>query len=118
MNLVCDLLDKRVVDRNGRAMGRVDGVVLEQRDGMPPRVATLEIGPSVLGHRLHPTIGRWVAALEQAFGVAEGRPVRIAFSDVLQSETEVKVDVAIGETAAATVEQRLREWIGRLPGAG
>ena len=38
MDLVCNLLDKRVVDRNGRAMGRVDGIALEQRPGQPPRV--------------------------------------------------------------------------------
>ena len=118
MNLVRDLLDKLVVDRNGREMGRVDGIVLEQGDGTPPRVSALEIGPSVLGHRLHPAIGRWIAGLEQAFGVADGRPVRIAFSDVLEIGTEVKVDLSIGQTNVGTVEQRLRAWIDKIPGAG
>ena len=33
MDLVRDLLDKLVVDRNGREMGRVDGIVLDHRDG-------------------------------------------------------------------------------------
>jgi len=117
VNLVCDLLDTPVVDRNGREMGRVDGIVLEQREGMPPRVAAIEIGPRVLGERLHPAVGRWIAALEQAFGVADGRPVRVALSEVLDIGADVKVDVAIGETAAGAVEQRLRAWIGKLPGA-
>jgi sporulation protein YlmC with PRC-barrel domain len=118
MELVRDLLDKLVMDRNGQEMGRVDGIVVEQRDGMPPRVAALEIGPSVLGARLHPAIGRFVAGLEQAFGVADGRPIRIGFSNVTEIGKDVKVDLSIGETAAGNVEQRLRAWIGRLPGAG
>jgi sporulation protein YlmC with PRC-barrel domain len=118
VELVRDLLDKLVLDRNGREMGRVDGIVLELRDGTAPRVAALEIGPSVLGTRLHPVIGRFVAGIEQAFGVAVGRPVRIAFSDVTEIATDIKVDLSIGETAAGNVEQRLRAWIGRIPGAG
>jgi sporulation protein YlmC with PRC-barrel domain len=118
MELVREVLDSLVVDRNGREMGRVDGIVLEQRDGMAPRVSMLEIGPSVLGYRLHPTIGRWISALEQAFGVGDGRPARIPFSHVVEVGTETRVDISIGQTAAGNVEQRLRAWIGKIPGAG
>ena len=117
MDLVRDLLDKAVVDRSGRKMGRVDGIVLEHRSDGPPRVTALLIGPSVLGHRLHPAIGRWVEALEHAFNVDEGRPVHIPYSKVLKTQRDVKVDVAVGETAAATIEHALREWVGRLPGS-
>ena len=117
MDLVHDLLDKAVVDRNGRKMGRVDGILLEQRDDGPPRVTALLIGPSVLGGRLHPAIGRWIEALEHAFNVDEGRPVRIPYSKVLSTEPDVKIDVAVGETAAGTIERALREWVGRLPGS-
>jgi len=116
MDLVRDVLDKLVVDRNGREMGRVDGIVLERRDGLPV-VAALEIGPSVLGHRLHPAIGRFIAGLEQAFGVADGRPVRIPFRDVLQIGAEIKVDLSIGQTGAGNIEQRLRALIRKIPGA-
>jgi len=70
MDLVRDVLDKRVVDRNGREMGRVDRIVLELRDGQPPRVAAFEIGPSALATRVHPRLGRWVEALEHAVGLA------------------------------------------------
>ena len=118
MDLIRDVLDKEVKDRNGRLMGRVDGIVLEPREGMPPRVSALEIGPEVLGYRLHPALGRWIAALEQAFGIDEGRPIRIAFGDVIEIGTDVIVDLSIGETAAGQVEKRLRAWIGRIPGAG
>jgi sporulation protein YlmC with PRC-barrel domain len=115
VDLVHDLLDKDVVDRNGREMGRVDSVILEVRDGASPRVAAIEIGPAVLAQRIHPTLGRWVAALEHGLGVDEGRPVRIPFSAILDVEDHVKVDVAVGETAVATVERRLRRWVASLP---
>jgi sporulation protein YlmC with PRC-barrel domain len=115
VDLVRDLLDKKVVDRNGREMGRVDGIVLERREAGAPRVAAIEIGPSVLAERIHPFLGRCVAALERVFGVDEGRPVRIPLSSVLAFEPHVKVDVAFGETAVSTVEQRLRRLISRVP---
>lgn len=118
MHLVRDLLDQPVVDRNGRAMGRVDGIALDVRADGPPRVVSVAIGPAVLGARIHPVVGRWVAAVEQACGLAGGRPVEIAMSRVsLTAHDEVRADCAIGETAAATVEQRVRGWIRRIPGA-
>src|SRR5690349_8712942 len=110
MDLVRDLLDTRLVDRHGREMGRVDSIVLEMHDGAPPRVTALEVGPSVLANRLHPVLGRCVEALEYMFGVHEGRPMRIPFEDVIGVHDSVKVDLAFGETAAATIEQRLRRW--------
>ena len=115
MDLVHDLLDKRVVDRNGRDMGRVDSLVLEIRDGAPPRVTGLEIGPAVLAYRISPVLGRIVAGLEHAFGVDENRPLRIPIGRILGINQHVKVDVAIGQTSAATVEQHLRGWVSRIP---
>lgn len=114
MKLVRDVLDKAIVDRNGRPMGRADNILLECRKGAPPRVSAIELGPSVLGARLHPRLGRWLAALEYALGIDAGRPVRIAFDRVLQITHAIKVDLTITETAAGTVEDRVRRWIGRI----
>jgi sporulation protein YlmC with PRC-barrel domain len=115
VDLIRDLLDKKVVDRNGREMGRVDSLVLELREDRAPRLVAIELGPSVLGSRLHPFVGRCAAALEHIFKVDQGRPVRIPISIVLECEPSVKVDLAFSESAAATVEQRLRQLISRLP---
>ena len=118
MDLVRDVLDKAVVDRNGREMGRVDGIVLEDRQGEPPCLSAILIGPAALGFRLHPAIGRWITALEYAFGLADGRPVRVDAADISEIDRHVKTDVAISETAADAVEQRLRRWVTRIPGSG
>jgi sporulation protein YlmC with PRC-barrel domain len=116
MDVVRDVLDKRVIDRNGREVGRVDGVVLERRDGFPPRLAAIEIGPSVLGYRLHPIAGRWIEALEHACGVDAGRPTRIPVAKITV-DADVKIALAIGETGAPNIERLLAEWIAKIPGA-
>jgi hypothetical protein len=64
-----------------------------------------------------PRIGRWIAALEHALGVDEGRPVRIDFSKVLQINKAIKVDLVLTATAAGSVEQNMRRWVPRLPGS-
>lgn len=116
MDLVRDLLDKEVLDRHGREMGRVDSIVLELRDGAAPRIAGIELGPAVLAARVRPFLGRWVAGLEHALGLAEGRPLRIPFADVVSIGEHVKVDRAVGETVAGQVESTLRSWLRGIPG--
>ena len=117
MDLVRDVLDKKVVDRNGRDMGRVDSLILEVSPGAPPRLAAFEIGPAVLARRVWRPLGRLVAACEVALGVDAGRPTRIAFAQVIDVNQHVKVDLAFADTAAAAVEQRLRHWVGSIPGS-
>src|SRR5215212_9904964 len=117
MDLVRDLLDKNVVDRNGREMGRVDSIVLVVGTEKPPCVSAIEVGPAVLADRIGPALGRWVSGLERALGVDEGRPLRIPFAQILDARDHVKVDLAFSETSAATVEQRLRRWVSSIPGS-
>jgi hypothetical protein len=117
VDVVKDVLDKAVVDRNGREMGRADGIVLAVRDGQPPRLDAILIGPIALGQRLHPTIGRLVSALEARLGLDADRPVRVEFGDIETVEHKVRIGLAIGETAANAVEQRLRTWIAKIPGS-
>jgi hypothetical protein len=117
VQLVRDLLDVSVVDRNGREMGRVDRVVLERSAGSPPRVVAIEIGPSALGARLGRSVGRWVTGLLHALGVAGGQPLRVSVAQILDISDAVKVDLAFGETPAAALEIKLRALVRRIPGA-
>ena len=116
MDLVRDVLDKAVVDRHGREMGRVDRIVLELRPGAAPRLDRIELGPAVLASRIRPWLGRWVQGLEHALGIADGRPLRVPFSQVLDINAHVKVDLAVGETVAGQVESRLRARLRQVPG--
>jgi hypothetical protein len=117
MDVVRDVLDKSVIDRNGREMGRIDGILLEQQPNQPVRLAAVLIGPAALGDRLHSALGRLVRRIERRFGVDQNRPARIAFADIDDIETKVRLRLAIGDTAVAAVEQRLRSWLLQLPGS-
>ena len=115
VDVVKDILDKPVIDRNGRHMGRVDGIELDLSAGEPPRLSSILIGPTALGFRLHPTIGRWIGALERAFDVDQERPVRIDFRSVTEVGRDIRVDITIAETKAEVVERRLRAWLSNIP---
>jgi hypothetical protein len=117
VDVVRDVLDQAVVDRNGREMGRADGIVLALPDGQPPRMEAILIGPIALGCRLHPRIGRLVRALERRLGLGPGRPVRVKFGDIDTVDDKIRTRLAIGETDAEAVERRLRAWVVRLPGS-
>lgn len=116
MDVVRDLLDKNVVDRNGQAMGRVDAILFEQDDG-PPRITALLIGPVALASRLHPALGRLVSALERRLGIDRDRPCRIDVSDIDRIDRTIRLGITLGETRAAAVEELLRRWVLRLPGS-
>jgi sporulation protein YlmC with PRC-barrel domain len=116
MDVVRDVLDKSVVDRNGREMGRVDGILLDGQPNQPIRLAAILIGPSALGDRLHPALGRFVRRIEKRFGLDQNRPVQIDFADVDDIGPRIRVRLTISDTAVDAVEKRLRVWVRRLPG--
>lgn len=117
MDVVRDVLDAAVVDRNGREMGRVDGILLDHRSGEPLRLLAVVIGPAALGDRLHPAVGRFARRLEKTVGLDTRRPTRIDFADVDHIGDKIRLRLTIGETAVAAVEERLRRWVLRLPGS-
>lgn len=116
VHLVRDLLDKEIVDRNGRPMGRVDRVIIDRRRGSL-RVVAIEVGAPALAARLGHLLGRSVMALLLACGVSEGQPLRIDVHQILDATDRVTVDLAFGETPAANVERMLRRFVAALPGA-
>ena len=61
--LVRDVLDTQVLDRKKRAIGKVDGIGLELREGAAPRVAYLEIDGVTAWRRLGARYGRWAARI-------------------------------------------------------
>jgi sporulation protein YlmC with PRC-barrel domain len=115
LHLVRDLLDKLVLDRDGRELGRVDGIVLEIGGG-DARVVAIEIGASILFRRVRPFLGRWAAGLERALGIEHGRPIRIPFDAIVDVSAHIRVDLHAADTAAPALEHRLRNVISSFPG--
>lgn len=115
IELVHDVLDMQLVDRNDAKMGRVDGVTIELREGAPPRVAELLIGGTVLADR----VGGWAARLVQlAMRVARARPhvTRIPFEVVEEIGDVLKLDVEAQATGAFRTEQWLDRIVCGIPG--
>ena len=118
MDLVRDLLDKRMLDPRGVSLGRVDGIVLELREGRRPVVAAVESGLPTLARRLHRALAYFAEALERAAGTSDGSPVRVPSSKVREVGTDVTVDLEARETAALAWEEWVRRnIIGRIPGS-
>ncbi len=119
MDVIRDVLDNQLVDRNQRKMGKVDGIVLELCDDKPPRLAYIEVGMPVLARRLHPRLGRWAVALGRKWGAMHGQPFRIPWAKVQDIGIDVDVDLDAEATPVLAWEQWLRKHvIGRIPGAG
>jgi hypothetical protein len=89
VHLVRDLLEKGIVDRQGREIGRADSVVLALGRGAP-RVARIEVGPAVLAERLWPS-RRFT--FDRILDV--GNQIRADVSGAL-AEGEVRLDLLIG----------------------
>ena len=121
MDVIRDVLDHQLVDRNQKKMGRVDGIVVELRDGQPPRLTYIEVGMPALARRLHPRFEHWIAALQSKWGARRGETFRIPWSQVSDfgiSGVDVVVDLEAEATPALAWEKWLREQIiSRIPGA-
>ena len=116
MDIGREILDQQLVDRTGINIGKVDGVMLELRDGLPPRVAAVLTGGHLLARRLHPRIESWVRRLTMGWGPRSHEPLRIPWSQVKKVGVDVKVDVEAH--SAVPWEHWVRERIiSRIPGA-
>ena len=111
MDLIRDVLDNQLVDRNHHKMGRVDGLIVELREGQPPRLAYIEVGSSVLARRIHPRLAHWVAAFQRKWGAKQGEPFRIPWSKVLDVGIDVDVNLEAEATPPLAYEQWLREHV-------
>ena len=119
LDLARDVLDKQLVDREETRMGRVDGLVLELRDGQPPRVDTLDMGFVVLARRIHPRVEGWLERLRRRFSVRKTARYRVPWAKVLDVKPHrIQLDVAALETPAFDWEKWLRDHIvAKLPKA-
>lgn len=119
MRLIRDVLDNQLVDREGRKMGKVDGIVVVLRKDAPPRLAYIETGGTTLAHRLHTRLGNWAECIGRRWGVRRGRPFRITLKEVRDIGIEVKADLEADETPVLDWEKWLnKNVIGRIPGSG
>ncbi|MES1243598.1 MAG: hypothetical protein ABUT39_18470 [Acidobacteriota bacterium] len=109
LDLTRDLLDMQVVGRDGTKMGRVDGLILELRGDLPPRVDAIEMGFAVLARRMGPRAERWLAKLRR-WSVRRTASQRVPWSKVKAIEPHhIQIDLDALETPAFAWEIWLRD---------
>jgi sporulation protein YlmC with PRC-barrel domain len=117
------LLDRQIVDRDGRLGGKVDDVELTMpEDGGPPVVTALLTGPGALAQRLGGRLGRLAAVVSRRLAVPgdEGeRPGRVPVREVAAIGDHVRVAASADELPNHAVEAAVRRGIiAHLPGSG
>jgi len=119
MDLIREILDKQLVDRNEDRLGRVDGIAVELRQGAPPRVIQFELGFVPLAHRLSLRLERLAIALHKRFAVRRSARYGIPWSLVTDvTNHHIQVDVIADETVAYDWERWLRRNFARRLGGG
>jgi hypothetical protein len=111
------LLDRQLVDPDGRPVGKVDDLELTEGDGALVVTAVL-VGPGALGPRLGGRLGSWtLRGWQRWHGDVGAQPTRIRASDVV----EIGSAVRLGRRGLGPdgLEAWLAEHlVGRLPGSG
>jgi len=93
-----ELMDRQILDHDGRMVGKVDDVELEERDDGRLYVTALLSGPGALGPRFGGALGTIVTS---TWSRLSGRtePARVEWSAVASVETVIRL--AVGRTTVA-----------------
>jgi len=114
------LLDRQLIDRDGRLVGKIDDLELvEPEGGGPPYVSAILAGPGALSGRLGGRLGRWLEGVANRLRDGDqDRPARISFGLVTEIGSAVRLAGVKADLETDRVERWARERvIGRIPGA-
>ena len=120
MLLAFHLLDRQILDRDGRPVGKVDDIELGRTESGAPYVAALLVGQQALGDRIGGALGRWIAGVARRLSPEPGSgPMRIDYHLVATVDSAVNLSVSRRQLPDAPLEAWLRDHvIDRIPGAG
>jgi sporulation protein YlmC with PRC-barrel domain len=120
MLLAFHLLDRQILDRDGRPVGKVDDIELGRTEAGAPYVAALLVGQQALGDRIGGALGRWIAGVARRLSTEPGiGPMRIGYDLVATVGSAVNLSVSREQLPDAPLEAWLRNHlIDRIPGAG
>jgi sporulation protein YlmC with PRC-barrel domain len=115
------LLDRQLIDSDGRLAGKVDDLELEVPEGGgPPVVTAILAGPGALSRRIGGRAGAWLEAVVNRLRDGDDRrPASVSFAVVKRIGSAVELSVPKAELATNRLESWTRDHlIGHLPGAG
>jgi hypothetical protein len=119
MDLIRDLLDTRILDKQGRRIGRVDGVWLRVDARRPPRVLSAEAGLSTVSHRIHKSFGRLVRAwIVRRSGRLRAVKFPVTVWTKLDKDLHVDLDAECQGQLLRFEKWLRRNIVNRIPGGG
>jgi sporulation protein YlmC with PRC-barrel domain len=115
-----ELLDRQMIDPDGRMAGNVDDLELrfpDQPHG-PPVVTAILAGPGALAERLGGRLGRWVGSVHARLRDEDlDGPARIDFGIVSKVGSDVRLTVSRDDLGTMRFERWVRDRvIERIPG--
>jgi sporulation protein YlmC with PRC-barrel domain len=120
LDLQLHLLDRQVIDPDGRFVCKVDDLELAFDGVGRPYVKAILVGPRALGPRLGGRLGRWVTAIARR--LADGQdeqPLRIDFGLVTEIASAITVARKHDELNVAPLERWVDSHIiARIPESG
>lgn len=118
LDLNLHVLDRQVVDRNGRMVGKADDVELVIGQDGSPRVTAILTGPLALGPRLGGRLGTWMCAIARRLSGERDAPHRIDIALVTDIGSAITVSASSEELDNAPLERWVDTYvIRRIPGS-
>jgi len=110
VDLGLHVLDRQLLDSEGRRCGKVDDLAIEGGPGETLEVVAILSGPGVWRERAG-VVGRLAARL------GGGGRVRIPWSEVAEIDAHVKLKKQAQELGLGRGDDRLRPLIAKIPGS-
>ncbi|WP_320067891.1 PRC-barrel domain-containing protein [Micromonospora sp. RTGN7] len=119
MQLGRQLLDRQIVDRDGRLVGKVDDVEFGVDTDRVPYVTALLTGQGALGQRIGGRVGRLLVAVADRFvDDPSAAPLRIPYPMVERVDSAVRLRTRLDELPGSPTEAWVRRHlIDRIPGS-
>lgn len=120
LDLQLHLLDRQVVDTDGRLVCKVDDLQLTPAGDGSLLVTAILVGPRALGPRIGGRIGRWMAGIARRLSTPDQQLVpRIDFDQVTNIGSAITIARRRSEVDVAPLDDWVdHHLIGRIPGAG
>ena len=104
------MLDRQLLDKNGRRCGNVDDLAIEGGAGEEPEVVAILVGPGYWPQRagLIGKLAGWIGG---------GGRVRVDWSDVQKIGAAVELKREATELGLGRGDDRLRPYLDKIPGS-
>jgi sporulation protein YlmC with PRC-barrel domain len=111
IDIALQVLDRQLLDKNGRRCGNVDDLAIEGGAGETPEVVAILVGPGYWPQRagLIGKLAGWIGG---------GRRVRVDWSDVREINSAVELKREATALGLGRGDDRLRPFLDKIPGAG